>query len=80
MTYTEAAMCNKLTAVNKDPKQLGDGVNLRWVQDTNGNVGYVRATRADAVLIAYPTKVLKHHVMLAVHSWPIAEWRSFTKL
>lgn len=80
MTYTEAAAVNKLDAIHKDPKQVGDGVHLRWVKDTNGNIGYVRATRADAVLIAYPTKVLKNHVMLTVHSWPIEAWKSFIKL
>lgn len=80
MTYTEAAAVNKLDAINKDPKQLGDGVNLRWVKDTNGNIGYVRATRTDAILIAYPTKVLRDHVMLSIHSWPIGAWKTFTKL
>lgn len=85
MTYTEAAKHNQqfnLPVYFKDPKQLGDGINLRWFRDLEGRIGYLKGCCASdsTVLMMYPTKTLKSHVKLNHKIWPEATWRQFTKL
>lgn len=85
MTYTEAAAHNKqysLYRAFRDPKQLANGANLRWVKDPEGKIGYVRGSCAsdNTFLVLYPMKVLKAKVDLAVCVWPSEYWDQFELL
>lgn len=85
MTYTEAAKHNQqfnLTRFFKDPKQLGDGCELRWVRDPEGKIGYVRGIqqRTGNILVMYPIRTLKHHVELQPQSWSSNSWKQFVLL
>lgn len=82
MTYTEAAANNakyNLTIFFRDPKKLCDGVNLRWVRDPDGMIGYVVGSQIGTgdVLIMYPVRVLKNHVQLQHKLHPMATWPQF---
>lgn len=83
MTYTEAARINSqfdLKWYFKDPKQLGDGVHLKWCKDTQGRVGYVRGCSSEGVLIMYPVQSLKNHVRLLHSVVSHDAWKTFEKL
>lgn len=79
MTYTEAAHINakfNLKWYFKDPKQLGDGISLKWFKDAQGRIGYVR----EGILVMYPVQSLKNHVRLLHSVMSHEEWKALEKL
>lgn len=84
MTYTEAAMHNQQCPARmqhfKDPKQIADGVNLRWLELPDGSYGYVRGCNSDGVLVMIPLKTLKNHVCLSATTVSHEYWKSANKL
>lgn len=83
MTYTEAARINSkfnLKWYFKDPKQLGDGISLKWFKDAQGRIGYVRGCNSEGILVMYPVQSLKNHVRLLHSVMSHEEWKDLEKL
>lgn len=83
MTYTEAVHHNaqfNLPTGYKNPKEPLDGINLRWVVDPIGRIGYIKASRPDAILVYYPVKSFKVSIKLAIWTWDADEWNKFKLL
>lgn len=83
MRYTEAVAHNaqfKFPTGYKDTKEIADGINLRWVMDPAGRIGYIKKSRPDAILVYYPIKAFKVSVRIGIWSWSADEWNKFKLL